>query len=571
MKLLQGSKYLWLLPEHDTSQALRFAASYNISFPLIQMLITRGFTTTDALDVYLFGSKQDVPHPSILKDAQKAVDRIVHAIDQQEKILIFGDYDADGITSTAMMMNCLLLLGADMNFFLPNRAHDGYGISVKAVKRAAMSGYKLVITVDNGITAFDAAKEAKNSGIDLIITDHHKPHDILPDAYAIVNPHQSDCPYSYKELAGVGVTFKLLSLLFDKVNVPLPSKVYELLLLGTVADVVPLTGENRFWVRYGLQQVNRQESYPVTVLKRNGRLDKPSISSLDVGFVLAPQINALGRMEDPRQAVAFLISANKCDVDKIGAILYELNEARKELERSIVTEIETAITEKKIDLERENIIFAASSIWPPGVIGLVASRLVFTYGRPALLFHLSDDGLAKGSCRSIPAFNIFEALQSCSHLLEQFGGHSCAAGLSLKQENLPKLKCALEELISSQLTDFDLQPKIKIDAEINLSELTKKFITDMTLLEPFGNGNEQPVFYVKKVSLVQPPVVLKGLHVKCLVFADGIIKPLIFFNRPDLIESLLNRGNEPFDVAVYVTENYWNGRTNIELIGIDIT
>lgn len=570
MKQIQGHKYLWMLPEYDVKHLLELAASYNVSLSIIQTIIARGLTTKDEIDAYLFGSEHDNAASSLLHDAQKAVDRIIKAIDHQEKILIFGDYDVDGITSTAMMVNCLMLLGAQVNFFLPHRVYDGYGLSVKTVKRAAVSGYKLIITVDNGITAFDATKEAKKNNIDLIITDHHKPHETLPDAYAIINPHRADCSYPYKELAGVGVAFKLLSLLFEQMKVPLPAKVYELLLLGTIADVVPLTGENRFWVRYGLQYVNRNESYSFTVLKRNGKVTKPSISSLDVGYALAPQINALGRMEDPRQAVAFLIGSNKQDIDDIGNVLFELNEARKEVERSIVAEIEEAIAQKQIDVDHENIILVGSKCWPPGVIGLVASRLVSAYGRPALLFHIDDKGIAKGSCRSISAFNIFDALQSCSHLIEKFGGHSCAAGLTIKQENLPALKQELEALIAQQLTPFDLQQKITIDAEVCLPELTTKFLDDMAFLEPFGAENNQPVFYIKNVSLMQSPMILKDVHVKCMVFADGVIKPIIFFNRPDLIDPLFKQGNKPFDVVAYVSENYWNGKTNIELTGVDI-
>lgn len=570
IKQCQGCKYLWMLPEYDTKSILELAASYNLSLSVIQAIIMRGMTKKDEIDSYLFCSLQDVADPSLLKDAEKAVARIIYAIENHEKILIFGDYDVDGITSTSLMVNCLLSVGAHVNFFLPHRLYDGYGLSVKTVKRAVASGYNLIITVDNGITAFDAAEEARKNNIDLIITDHHKPHEMLPSAYAIINPHRADCPYPYKNLAGVGVAFKLISLLFSTLKQELPSKVYELLLLGTIADVVPLTGENRFWVRYGLQHINRNQSYAFTVLKRNGKVVKPSLSSIDIGYSLAPQINALGRMKDPRQGVAFLIGTDKHDIETIGTVLHELNEARKDVERSIVSELDSAVREKKIDIDKENIILAGSKSWSPGVIGLVASRLVSNYGRPALLFHLNENGMAKGSCRSIPEFNIFEALQKCSHLIEKFGGHSCAAGLSIKQENLAALKDELEKLIAQQLTSFDLQQKKTIDAEVHLSDLNTKFITDMALLEPFGAENPQPIFYIKNVCLVKPPVILKDVHIKCMIFADGVIKPIIFFNRPDLIELLFKIGNDPFDVIAYVSQNYWNGKMNIELTGVDI-
>jgi single-stranded-DNA-specific exonuclease len=282
-----------------------------------------------------------------------------------------------------------------------------------------------------------------------------------------------------------------------------------------------------------------------------------------------PQINALGRLTDPRRGVNFLISSQKKEVEKIGSLLWELNQERKALERSIFDEIEQGIQQKKIDLEKENVIVSVSSSWPPGVVGLVASRLVSSYGKPAIILHIHD-GIAKGSCRSIPGFNIFNALQKSSDLLLYFGGHAYAAGLTLEQAKIDELKSRLEGLIAQELTSFDLKPKINLDAEVILPELTKKFIMDMEYLEPFGNKNEQPSFYIKRVSLVQKPLLLKDLHVKCHIFADGIIKPIIFFNRPELFQKLMNQESEFFDVAAHVVENYWNGRTNIELLGLDI-
>ena len=556
MNILQGDKYLWKLPIDDQAAILEIAARYNISFPIAQTLLARGFKTSDAIDSYLFSSfEKDVAHPSLIKDAEKTVDRIITAIQKQEKILIFGDYDVDGITSSALMMICLLHLKARVNFFLPHRVRDGYGISTSIVERAAQNGYTLIITVDNGITAFAPALKAKELGIDLIITDHHRPQGAVPQAYAVVDPQQEECAYPFKVFAGVGVSFKILTLLYEKLGQKIPVKAYELLLLGTIADVVPLLGENRFWVRYGLSYINEHESISLKVLKQNGKLDKPKISATDIGFCLTPQINALGRLEDPRQGVKFLIGADAHEVKEVGAILYELNQTRKEIERSIISQIDNEIKSKRIDLEKENIIIAASESWPPGVIGLVASRIVSAYGKPTLLFHLTKKGIAKGSCRSIPEFNMFNALSANKDLLETFGGHSLAAGLSLKIDNLPKLKERLEKLILEQLTPFDLQQKISLDAEIKLEDLNKKIMSDMSLLEPFGNENHQPSFLVKGVRLLQKPVLLKDAHVKCSIFADGIIKQLIFFNRPALFEKLIAFEQELFHIAAQISEN----------------
>src|SRR5579885_3030446 len=571
MESLQGAKYRWKLPTINTQAMLDIASSYNLSLPIAQTLVTRGYVNKTDLDSFLFSSfERDVADAALMKDAIKAVERIEQAIKNKEKILIRGDYDVDGITSSSLMLVCLLPLGADINFFLPHRVKDGYGLSSAVVRRAAQNGYKVIITVDNGITAFEPAQVAKEVGIDLIITDHHKPHEHVPDAYAIVNPNQVDCPYPFKVLAGVGVSFKLLSLLYAMQGLQMPAKAYELLLLGTVADVVPLLGENRFWVRHGLSYINRFESPSFKVLKQNSNVTKARLSATDIGFSITPQINALGRLEDPRSGVKFLIGSDIKQTEEVGKVLFELNQARKEIERSIVADIEAQIVNKTIDLEHENIIMAASNSWPPGVIGLVASRMVGAYGKPTLLFHISKDGLAKGYCRSIAEFNMFNALQSCSDIIKQFGGHAQAAGLSLPIDNLPQLKERLEALVAQQLTKEDLQLKMALDAQVTLPDLTKKFVDDLHHLEPFGHANPQPLFHVKQVMLVEKPTLLKDAHVKCRVFADGVIKPVIFFNRPELFDRLLNQSDEPFDIAAQVVENHWNDRVNIELQGLDV-
>jgi len=340
-------------------------------------------------------------------------------------------------------------------------------------------------------------------------------------------------------------------------------------LLGTVADVVPLLKENRFWVRHCLSYVNKSESKSLQVLKKNGNVTRPVISATDIGFSIAPQINALGRLEDPRQGVKFLIGSDVQEVEEVGVILHELNQARRAIERSIFESIQQQVANKTIDLERDRVIIATSNAWPPGVIGLVASRVVAAYGRPTLLFHITADGIAKGSCRSIAEFNMFDALHANREHILQFGGHSQAAGLSLKVENLPKLKAGLEQLIATQLTEFDLTQKLVLDAHVNLADLTQKFVTDLSYLEPFGNQNYAPVFFIQGVTLVQKPVLLKDAHVKCMIFADGVVKPVIFFNRPELFE-ILSHQHDAFCVAAQVVENHWNGRVNVELTGIDI-
>lgn len=571
MKIINGTKYIWHVPTHDHTTILNTASSYNLAVPLAQTLLTRGYTTPEQINDYLFSLvDKDVFDPQLLKDAAKAVDRIEYAIKHQEKILIFGDYDVDGITSSSLMMSCLAPLQAHVNFYLPNRLREGYGLSCKVVERAASNGYKVIITVDNGTTAFEPALLAKKLGIDLIITDHHKPHHTLPEAFALVNPHQSTCAYPFKHFAGVGVTFKLLSLLYQRRGIPMPEKAYELLLLGTVADVVPLLGENRFWVRQGLQWVNNQESLSLKVLKANGKVTKTSLSSTDIGYRITPQINALGRLDDPREGVTFLLGNNPQETERIGAVLLRLNEARKDIERTIFEQVCEQIENGSVDLEKERIIIAASHDWPAGVIGLVASRIVGKYGRPTILLHLTKDGKAKGSCRSIRTFNIFEALQAAHHLLDQFGGHAVAAGLSLSVSNIRALKEILEEQAAEKLTVADLEQKVTCDAHLTLPEANKKLINDMAYFEPFGAENPEPLFYLENVSLIGEPQILKDVHVKCMIFDQGVIKPTIFFNRPDIIVSLQKQASASLNILAHISENTWQGRSSVELMGVDL-
>ncbi|MCL4361070.1 single-stranded-DNA-specific exonuclease RecJ [Candidatus Dependentiae bacterium] len=572
MNTLTGVKYIWKMPEFNSNLVAEFSGKFNLSFPVVQTLFSRGCKNYSDFENFLSSTlEKDVHHPSLLKDCQKAVERIISAIKNNEKILICGDYDVDGITSSAMMMTCLLPLGAQVNFFLPHRVHDGYGLSVKTVRRAALNKYKVLITVDNGITAFEPALEAKKLGIDLIITDHHRPHDHLPEAFAVIDPYQIDCAYPYKKLAGVGVTFKLISLIYEKLGKKLPNKVFELLMLGTVADVVPLTGENRFWVRYCLSYINKSESLSLNVLRENARVTKPDLTAGDIGFFLAPQINALGRLEDPRQAVSFLLADDEKEVRRTGIVLKELNEARKSIEKKIIQEIDQKIQNKEINIDQEPIIIAVGS-WQAGVIGLAASRLMGTYARPAIVLTLCDNKILKGSCRSISEFNIFQALESCSDLLNNFGGHAMAAGLSMHIENLEKFKERMFEFFKKIAPDYDFKNKLLIDAQLILPEANKKLVEDMQHLEPFGCENHQPTFFVKDVSIIDTPVLLKDAHVKCTIFQDGIIKPLIFFSRPDLYEKLQNMRfqDNQLTFAGYVSQNYWNGRISVELQGIDI-
>ena len=506
--IVQGLKYQWKVADVDTAAVAQLASDVALPIPLAYALYTRGFTRKEQLQDYLISSyEKDVADPLLLKDAQKAVDRLILALRTHEKILIAGDYDVDGITSSALMMICLLPLGAQINFFLPNRVKDGYGLSVKTVERAHENGYKVIITVDNGISAFKPAERAKQLGVDLIITDHHRPHGHVPDAYAIIDPHQEDCAYPYKYFAGVGVSFKLMSLLYAQLGKPLPDEVYELLLLGTVADVVPLTGENRFWVRHGLQKIKQGHSYSLTVLKRNARVTKESLNSLDIGFFITPQINALGRLEDARSGVKFLVGSDATVTETVGALLYQLNEARKAIEKNIFESVQAQIQQGLIKPHEDRMIIVAHDDWPTGVIGLVAGKLMNAHNVPTILLHKSANGLLKGSCRSIGDCDIFKALSSVKDLLISFGGHPMAAGLSLEEKNFDEFKKRLSDYITRYVTPESLIKKITCDAPLLLSDVTQKLSQGLQYLEPFGCENPQPVFMLKNVTLLVAPTI----------------------------------------------------------------
>lgn len=570
--IIQGLKFQWNIPEVDTTAIANLASAVALPMALTHALYARGFTQKEQLQEYLISSyEKDVADPKLLKDAYKAVARLIKAVENNEKILIAGDYDVDGITSSALMMICLLPLGAQVNFFLPNRAKDGYGLSVKTVDRAHENGYTVIITVDNGISAFKPAERAQQLGIDLIITDHHRPHGELPPAYAIIDPHQQDCPYPYKYFAGVGVSFKLMALLYAQLGKSLPDEVYELLLLGTVADVVPLTGENRFWVRHGLQKIKQGHSYSLSVLKKNARVTKPVLNSLDIGFFITPQINALGRLEDARSGVKFLVGTDHAVTETVGTLLHQLNEARKSIEKNIYEGVQTQIKQGLIDPYQDRMIVVAHDEWPTGVIGLVAGKLVAAYNVPTILLHKTAQGVLKGSCRSIGECDMFKALSSVKDLLITFGGHPMAAGLSLLEENFDQFKKRLSEYITQFVTPQTLIKKITCDAPLLLTDVTQKLAQGLQYLEPFGCENPQPLFWVKNVTLLEPPQLLKEQHVKARLFSDGVIKPIVFFNRPELFDWLIEHQGESFLVACYVTENHWNGKVSVELQGVDIS
>lgn len=565
-----GIKFLWKKQPVSFDVVKQVVLSTGFSFPIAEVLCARGFCDQQIIFDFLFPHKPD--HLFLpMKDADLAVQRIMLAIKNEEKILIFGDYDVDGMTATSIAMIGLLRLGAKVHYYLPHRIFDGYGLSAKIVEKAAKEGFSLIITVDNGTTCFDAANKAQELGVDLIITDHHQPKGDLPKAFAIVNPHQKDCNYPFKFFCGAGVIFKLIAAIFARAQIDIPHKIFELLMLGTVADVVPLHGENRYWVVHGLNLLrNKQMSFAFQCLAENAKKRGKDVwRSTDIGFGLAPQLNALGRLDDPKSAIKFLIGSDQDEILKIAAKLLELNDKRRLVEAEVLKTVLYDIDSKNIDVSKEKILFAANSAWPPGVIGLVAGRLTSMFGRPSFVFHLDQAGIAKGSARSIPGFNLFTELEKNSAILKTFGGHKQAAGLSLDSKNLSLLKDSLESQISEHYSMEDLHPSVLVDAELRLSDLNAKFLQDYERLEPFGNENQTPTFLIKNVEIAGEPVLIKDKHLKLKVFSERTIKPVIFFNQPEFFEKIMSSESNKIDLVAQILINDFGGRTNLELQGVD--
>ncbi|MEX0849453.1 MAG: single-stranded-DNA-specific exonuclease RecJ [Candidatus Dependentiae bacterium] len=575
--LIQGLRHKWELPVTDATRLAAIMQKWNVCAPVAQTLLTRGYNTQELIEKYVrLPYEQVIPHPSLLLNATTAIDRIKVAINNKEQILICGDYDVDGMTSSALLVSCLKPLGAQIDWHIPHRVKDGYGLKSDTIEKAAQAGYKVVITVDNGITAFEPAKKAKELGIDLIITDHHLAHGGVPEAFTIVNPNQPGCQYPNKALAGVGVAFKLMRLLYEQIDQPLPPKAYEMMMLGTIADVVELKDENRFWVRHGLNLVSEHGPSPALAkLRANAGLEKPRLGSIDIAFNITPQLNALGRLSDANLGVNFLLDE---EVGTIGVTLKQFNQNRKKIQSLMFKAIKDKVNKREISLRNDPVIVVSDPAFHPGVNGLVASKVVEKWYKPTILFQeiTLPDGqvICKGSGRSINRFNMFEALNQCKDLLLGFGGHVCAAGLSLKKENLPEFKTRLAAIFERSVQKEHKISRHVVDAVATLAELNPTLIEDYRHLEPFGNHNFQPTLLFKDVTVAKKPEWLGfgGGHVKCELQADGQTRNVKFFFRPEMFYRLkeLHEKKQSFKLIGYPDDNHWKGKRSIEINGVDI-
>ncbi len=542
-------------------------------FPAIlrQILYNRKFETLESAQKYLSALPPEDNQPEKMLGIPAAVERIWYAISHDEPIAVYGDYDADGVTATALLTDVILRLGGSARGYIPNRFDDGYGLNIEALDLLASDGIKLVITVDCGVRSIDEAEHARKIGIDLIITDHHHPGELLPPAIALIDPKQPNDLYPDKDLAGVGLAFKLACALLEKTGASQPTGPYtspavdylDLVALGTVADLVPLTGENRSLVRTGLEYIRRPHRQGIMSLIGVAQINRESITADSIGFGLGPRLNAAGRLDSALAALNLLLTRDVGEAGRLAQQLENQNRERQEITRAIQAHAEEIAL---LDDPNTLLLFAASQDYSPGVIGLAAARLMEKYYRPAVVASQGEE-FTRASCRSIPEFHITHALDQCADLMVRHGGHSAAAGFTVRNSNLPELINRLQAIVLSELGGLDLRPRLQADMEVGLSDLTPQLLKDLMYLEPTGNGNPAAAFISRGVKVKNSRTVGKdNSHLKLVVTDGHITYDAIAFRQgflqPDLPLFL--------DLLFTFELNRFNGNETLQLNVKDI-
>lgn len=558
---------IWRIRKQNTALQDIFSLKLGISKVVAQVLINRGITTIEEARAFLKPEFDLLNEPLLMKDMDKAVERIMLAVQKGEKIRVFGDYDVDGITSTTIMMRVFQQMNARADYYIPARLTEGYGLNDEAVKKAAADGVSLIVTVDSGISALEEVSLARNLGIDVIITDHHEPPETIPGANAVINPKQIDCPYPFKELAGAGVAFKLALALIDAAQVKQPHDILDLACLGTIADIVPLKGENRIIVKHGLKLLARTNSIGIRSLMNQCGLMGAALDAHQVAFQMAPKINAAGRLGDATICVKMLLSEDEREAVRLSAELCRLNDERQAVEAKIYKEAVEVIEAEGIQ-KRDKVIVLAREGWHLGVIGIVASKLVKDYYRPVILLCIDGDK-AKGSARSIPAFNIYEAIKSADTYLEKYGGHSQAAGLTIPTENIFEFRKALNLHAAENLNEADLLPEVLVDTEIEFNLIDDTLFRQLQLLAPYGCENPGPTLACRSTTVLEHRTVgSTGAHLKMRVSQEHSLFDGIGFNLGKY-QDLLNSDN-CFDIVFNLEKNEWKGRVTLQLNVQDI-
>src|SRR5437667_6276829 len=557
----------WIIKPSDT-RAVEFARALGVSPIIGGLLIARGHQDLPSAQAFLKPSLDQLHDPFLMSGMPEAVARLLYAIDHQEPILIYGDYDVDGTTGTAVLLRALRMLGGTAGYHVPHRFTEGYGIQQAALEKAVSEGYKLVVSVDCGIRAHEPLHWARANGLDVIITDHHLPDEDEgpPPALAVLNPNQHGCDYPDKNLAGVGVAFKLVHALFrERGKESVVPGFLKMVAIGTVADVAKLVGENRAIVALGLSDLPRAVNPGLRALiDIAGCGDGAEMNAYDLGFRIGPRINAAGRMDAASAVVELFSAGDKEDARRLAEHLDTRNRERMDAQREIFNRAIEEFESSGTDLRLCYAAVIAGDGWHRGVIGLAASKIAERLNRPCVVISFDGD-VGHGSARSIEAYHLFNGLTACRDLLDKFGGHSHAAGLSIRRECVPEFRRRLNEHAASCLTEDDLMPSLTIDAEISASNLSFKLSQDLALLEPFGAGNARPIFVTRKLRVVSEPRIIKEQHLKLRVAGDD--------NRP--FEAIWWRGveeteqtpevNQRLDLAYELEANRWNGDIRLQL------
>jgi single-stranded-DNA-specific exonuclease len=553
----------------DFNSAQKLSNELNIPAVASRILVSRGLTNSIEAERFLKPSLSDLFDPFLLSNMDKSVERVIKALKNNERIMIYGDYDVDGITSTAVMFLVLNRLGANVTYYLPNRLIEGYGISVDGLLEAEKRNVNLLITVDCGITAVEEFDTARKMGIDCIITDHHEPADRLPDTHAIVNAKLDGENNPGFELSAVGIAYKFAQALYRQLGQD-ESELEEhldLVALGTAADIVPMVGENRVLTKYGLEQIARTTKPGLKALIFISGLMGQKIGTGQVVFILAPRINAIGRLGDAEQAIKLLTTKDENKASTIARILNAENQRRKSIDEQTLNEAIEQL-ESRIDLSKERAIVLSSRGWHQGVIGIVASRLVEKYHRPTVMIAVDGDE-GKGSARSIPGFHLYDALKECEGDLIRYGGHKYAAGLSIAPEKIDSFRKNLNRVSSKMLSEEDLIPKLGIDSEIEVEIIDDDLVNVLEKFAPFGPQNMRPVFVSYGNEIVGTPHIVGKRHLKFKVRRGEKILDCIGFNQGDFLKSM-NYRPMLIDMVYVIEHNYWNGQNRIQLRTRDI-
>ncbi|OPY12285.1 MAG: Single-stranded-DNA-specific exonuclease RecJ [Syntrophus sp. PtaB.Bin001] len=563
----------WIIPDVNKEAQFLLVKELGIHWIISSILASRDIRTPGEARKYLYPSLHDLHNPFLMKDMLPGVNRLIQAVYNGEKIVVYGDYDADGITSVAVLVKFLREIRADAFYYIPDRIEEGYGLNRKAIDKIKNNGTNLIITVDCGISDCDEVLYARSLGLDTIILDHHEVSGSLPKAVAAINPKRPDCSFPMKNLAAVGIVFNFLIALRGNLrregfwhNKPYPNlKEYlDLVALGTIGDICPMIGENRIFTRVGLELLTEGKRAGIRALKEISGLESQAVDSEKASFSLIPRINAAGRVGLPNDAVELLLS-DQIDVTRELALKLEnYNRKRRSLEKSILEEIVEKIEETIAEQDRTAFVMASEK-WHPGVIGIVASKIADRYDRPAILISLKD-GIGKGSGRSIANFNIFQGLKECEDYLISYGGHRYAAGISIMEEDIEQFADLLDAIVRENVLQSDFISATVIDAQCHLNDITHELLTQMELLAPFGSKNPEPVLCVRNVNAFSPVVVGKN-HLRMRVSEAGVYRNSIWFSQGHFINELTDSF---LDIAFTPQINYWNGASDIQLKMKDI-